>query len=473
MSELKLTDAQWASFAAEFCKGFTKEQAEVCRTFCEVRGLLPGKHVIFNLRSSSDWDEAVGAKVKTTKIIFMTTIDASRLIAERTKLYNGQAPEQYIYLDENGAPSIVSEIPLPQLPLKPGQQALPREPWAVRTTVHRRDFTQPITSVARFDAYAATYFDKNKNEVRLNEMWSRRGPEQLAKCSEMLSLRKAFPEELGGLYLAEEFKPDQEEVAKQPISPTVAIPSLPEVPKVDQTPAVGTDAPRPGEIGQKIGQAGPNLTAEQAAQIREALPQVEKILSNPVVLEKLAAEGKKIDQAAIDQLKKDVGLKPASELPAPRKRGRKPKESPENGQPAPGAGEITNEDLDQIGTPAPVVDRTAGEKAATEFVDSVTNFTSEEAAAAGLPEPPDYSRIPEKGSEEMKTIVARVRALTAAGALSADVKNYILEVGKKSETDKLTVKDWKTALDQLEAALAESKDKLKEVTKNAPLPEKF
>ena len=444
MSELKLTDAQWASFAAEFCKGFTKEQAEVCRTFCEVRGLLPGKHVIFNLRNSSDWDEAAGAKVKTTKIIFMTTIDASRLIAERTKLYNGQAPEQYIYLDENGAPSIVSEIPLPQLPLKPGQQALPREPWAVRTTVHRRDFTQPITSVARFDAYAATYFDKSKNEVRLNEMWSRRGPEQLAKCSEMLSLRKAFPEELGGLYLAEEFKPDQEEVAKQPISPTVAIPSLPEVPKVDQTPAVVTDAPRPGEVGfpghSNIARTSTGVTVEEK---KEAA-----VIAVP-------------------------GLKPASELPAPRKRGRKPKESPENGQPTPGAGEITNEDLDQIGTPAPVVDHTAEEKAATEFVDSVTNFTSEEAAAAGLPEPPDYSRIPEKGSEEMKTIVARVRALTAAGALSADVKNYILEVGKKSETDKLTVKDWKTALDQLEAALAESKDKLKEVTKNAPLPEKF
>ena len=444
MSELKLTDAQWASFAAEFCKGFTKEQAEVCRTFCEVRGLLPGKHVIFNLRSTSEWDEAVGAKVKTTKIIFMTTIDASRLIAERTKLYNGQAPEQYIYLDENGAPSIVSEIPLPQLPLKPGQQALPREPWAVRTTVHRRDFTQPITSVARFDAYAATYFDKSKNEVRLNEMWSRRGPEQLAKCSEMLSLRKAFPEELGGLYLAEEFKPDQEEVAKQPISPAVAIPSLPEVPKVDQTPAVVTDAPRPGEVGfpghSNIARTSTGVTVEEK---KEAA-----VIAVP-------------------------GLKPASELPAPRKRGRKPKESPENGQPTPGAGEITNEDLDQIGTPAPVVDHTAEEKAATEFVDSVTNFTSEEAAAAGLPEPPDYSRIPEKGSEEMKTIVARVRALTAAGALSADVKNYILEVGKKSETDKLTVKDWKTALDQLEAALAESKDKLKEVTKNATLPEKF
>jgi hypothetical protein len=73
----------------------------------------------------------------------------------------------------------------------------------------------------------------------------------------------------------------------------------------------------------------------------------------------------------------------------------------------------------------------------------------------------------------MHGFTARVRALTSSGAIGADVKNYILEVGKKSETDKLTVKDWKTALDQLEAALAESKDKLKEVTKNAPLPEKF
>ena len=428
MSQLELTDAQWASFAAEFCKGFTADQANVCRTFCEIRGLLPGKHIVFQRRNSKEWDETVNAKVATTKIIFITTIDAARLIAQRTGQYGGQAPEEYIYLDADGSPSVVSNIPLPQLPIKPGQQALPREPWAVRTTIYRKDFDQPTISVARFDAYAATY--TSNNEVKLNEMWARRPGEQLAKCCEMLGLRKTFAEELGSLFISEEIKPDQEEVVKQPISPAVAIPSLPEVPKVDQTPATGTATPRPGE----------KVTVE----------------TKPVEPEPPSAK-----EAVIATV---PGLKPASELPAPRKRGRKPK-SPENGQPVAG---IDDQDLDQIGTPAPVIDHEAHEKAATEFVDSVTNFTSEEAAAAGLPEPPDYSRIPEKGSEEMKRFVARVRALTAAGALGADVKNYILAAGKKAETEKLTVADWGSALIQLENAQREGK--LKEVTKNAPLP---
>ena len=293
MSNLELTDAQWASFAAEFCKGFTKEQQDVCRTFCQIRGLLPGKHVVFNLRQSSEWDEAVHAKVKTTKIVFITTIDAARLIAQRTGQYGGQAPEQYVYLDADGSPSVVSEIPLPQLPLKPGQQALPKEPWAVRTTVYRKDFEHPVTSIARFDAYAATY--TKDGTIHLNEMWARRGPEQLAKCSEMLSLRKAFAEELGGVFIDTEFKPDQEEVINQPISPAVAVPLPPVVPKVDQTPATGTDAPRPGEN---------KPTPEQAEAIRKAIPVIENVLSNPEIQKKLASEGKKINQEEIDRLKK-------------------------------------------------------------------------------------------------------------------------------------------------------------------------
>jgi len=348
----------------------------------------------------------------------MTTIDASRLIAERTGHYNGQAPEQYIYLDAEGSPSIVSEIPLPQLPLKPGQSALPREPWAVRTTVYRKDFSQPVSSIARFDAYAATY--AKDGEIKLNEMWARRGPEQLAKCSEMLSLRKAFPEELGGLYIAEEFKPDQDEVAKQPVSPAVAIPSLPAVPKVDQTPATGTDAPRPGEKVEFHTDKVPATLPEHSGSTL--------IVKDAVI-------------AAVP------GLKPASELPPPKKRGRKPKESPNNGQL--GAGEITDEDTAQIGTPAPVIDHESEKKAAEEFVASTD---------------------PTPTKEEMAGFTARVRALSAAGALSTDLKNYVLSVGKKSEPKELTVANWTEALGQLEAALAESKDKLKEVTKNAPLP---
>ena len=427
MSQLELTDAQWGSFAAEFCKGFTKEQQDVCRTFCQVRGLLPGKHVIFNLRQSSEWDESVHAKVKVTKIIFMTTIDASRLIAERTKLYNGQAPEQYIYLDENGSPTIVSEIPLPQLPLPAkGTAALPREPWAVKTTVYRKDFSQPVSSIARFDAYAATY---NTNDgPKLNDMWARRGPEQLAKCSEMLSLRKAFPEELGGIYIAEELKTEHDEPTT-PVTPASVVPLPPTVPKVDQTPAVGTDAPRPGEIKEKL---------------KEALPNLEKVLTSPEIKSALAAEGKQINQEAIDQLKKDVGLTTASELPAPKKRvGRPKKDSPNNGQVP---GDITDSDFENIGTSPPPEITEDDKKSAQDFVASAD---------------------PTPTKEEMKKFTDRVRALRDAGADNVGLKSYILNVGKVNDTKKLTVNNWTRALTELEAL---DKDKLREVTKNAPLP---
>lgn len=430
MSNLELTDAQWASFAAEFCKGFTKEQQDVCRTFCQIRGLLPGKHVVFNLRQSSEWDEAVHAKVKTTKIIFITTIDAARLIAQRTGQYGGQAPEQYVYLDADGSPSILSEIPLPQLPLKPGQQALPREPWAVKTTVYRKDFDHPISSIARFDAYAATYL--KDNEVRLNEMWSRRGPEQLAKCSEMLSLRKAFAEELGGVFLDSEFKPDQEEVSTQPISPAVAVSLPPPVPAVNQVPAEGKAEPRPGEA----------KTVYQVTEVPATLPAHSG--DTLKVVPKETAKDKAL--AAVPD------LKPASELPPPekKKRGPKPKSSPNNGQVP---GEITDADIPTAENPLPPApteaEKEANKQEAGEFVESID---------------------PTPTPEEQKGFTARVRALAASGALNADLKNYILNVGKKSDPKQLTVGNWKQALGELESL---DKDKLKEVTKNAPLPDKF
>lgn len=428
---LEFTEADWSALKAEYCKGFTEAQAEVCRTFCRLRGLIPGKHVIFNLRQSKEWDDTIGAKVPVTKIIFMTTIDAARLIAQRSKEYNGQAPEQYIYLDEAGNPSIVSEIPLPH----PENRQLPREPWAVRTTVYRKGFDHPITSVARFDAYASTY--KSANGLVLTEIWSRRSPEMLAKCSEMLSLRKGFPEELSNLYLTDEIKTESEDI--QPttaVTPASVVPLPPTVPPVNQTPAIGTDSPRPGE----------NIPPEVVAQIREAIPAIEKIAASPEIQKQLAAEGKKIDQTAIDQLKKDVGLTTASALPEPKKRGRKPKEvSPDNGQTA--VGGITDEDIASAGTPAPQPDPNNAREA-QEFVESVTSFTKEEAVAQGLPEPPD----PLPSKEESAAFVARARKLVEPGVDIKSLGEYTLGLGNKTSSKYLTVGDWTKALTNLEAA---------------------
>jgi hypothetical protein len=65
--------------------------------------------------------------------------------------------------------------------------------------VLRSDFAEPCWGVARFDAYAQT----NK-EGKLSMMWAKMGDVMIAKCAESLGLRKAFPQELAGLYTSDE-----------------------------------------------------------------------------------------------------------------------------------------------------------------------------------------------------------------------------------------------------------------------------
>jgi len=405
----------------------------VCRTFCRLRGLIPGKHVVFSLRNSREYDEAVGAKIQTTKIVFMTTIDAARLVALRSGEYTGQDPEVYIYLDDNGAPTIESNIPLPQLPLVPGQTALPREPWAVRTTVYRKSFDHPITSVARFDAYAATY--KQGDTIRLTEIWSRRSPEMLAKCSEMLSLRKAFPEELASLYLDIELKNEVEDEKPRAVTPASVVPLPPPVPTVDHTPAQGKAEPRPGEPKVEF----------HASQVPATLPEHSG--------ETLVVKAAPVDPKLAAALAAAPSLKPASALPPPKekKKGGRPKKSPDNGPPVEG---ITDADIASSGTPAPVVDEAANLAEAQEFVASVSNFTPTEAAAQGLPEPPDYSKIPE--GKQKDEFIARVRDLVkTTGVDNAALGEYIKKMSGKTSSKYLTVGDWNKAFEVLDKAKAD------------------
>lgn len=424
--KIEFTEQQKKAFKSEFGKGFTDEQFEVCLTFCQIRGLLPGKHVVFQLRKAKEWDEIAGARVEVTKIIFITTIDASRLIAQRTGQYGGQAPEEYIYLDDNGSPSLVSQIPLPQLPLPPkGTAALPREPWAVRTTVFRKDFPQPISSVARFDAYASTY--RTQDGVRLSEMWQKRGPEQLAKCSEMLSLRRAFPEELGGLYIAEEFKSEEEVQPTTATAPASVAPVPVAAPAVNQAPAEATDKPRPGE----------KVTVEYHAD------------SVPATLPKHSGETLKV-------VPKEEPVKPT------KKKGKAKKAEPA----PPETQQLTEEDIAAAQTPLPEADKSVDQKAAKEFVEAVTSFTEEEAKNAGLPAPEDP--IPTK--EQRDGFVARMRALSGPGVDITSLGDYTLALSDKTSSKYMTVGDWTKTLNNLEAA--KEQGTLRELVKSLKPKEK-
>ena len=88
-----------------------------------------------------------------------------------------------------------------------------KPPAAAKTIVYRKGCSQPFVAVARFEAY------KQDN----NSLWKTKADVMIAKCSESLALRKAFPEQTAGLYSSEEMDQADSEskpayVQAQPVS---------------------------------------------------------------------------------------------------------------------------------------------------------------------------------------------------------------------------------------------------------------
>ncbi len=245
MTQIDFSPEELSAFREELFLGFTDSQFNLAITECKRRNLVPGQHVFFQLRNSSEWNSDIGAKVSTKKLTRVTTIDAFRLISQRTGEYIGQGKGRFYYLDADNNPTIVSEIPLPH----PTLPNTPREPWAASIPIYRKGFQEPVEVVCRFDAYAVTR--KSGQNVVLTDQWVRRGPEQLLKCSEAASRRACFPEELGSMYLSEEFaREDAENKPETPVAepqPITEAPKAAIVPTVNHAPAVPTSEPRPGE----------------------------------------------------------------------------------------------------------------------------------------------------------------------------------------------------------------------------------
>lgn len=292
MNTIDFSPEELAAFREEMFQGFSESQFNLAIAECKRRNLVPGQHVYFQLRNATEWNEAVGGRVSIKKLTKVTTIDAFRLISQRTGEYAGQGKAKFYYLDDKNTPSIVSEIPLPH----PTVPNTPREPWACSVPIYRKGFVEPVEVVCRFDAYAVTR--KSGNSVVLTDMWVRRGPEQLSKCSEAASRRVAFAEELGSMYLSEEFAREDAENRPEPAAaPTTEAPKAPAVPKVDHTPAKGTDAPRPNAdkvvssvaAPEKFGPTesdGPAKRIEDIILDRPATPAIVQIMDKPKKLTK-------------------------------------------------------------------------------------------------------------------------------------------------------------------------------------------
>lgn len=108
------------------------------------------------------------------------SIDGFRLIASRSPDYDGQAGPFWA----TGPEGPWTDIP-------PAVQ-----PYAAKVGIRRKGQAEPVWGVAKFSDYA---------DLR-SPLWKKQGPTMIAKCAEMLGLRKALPAELSGLYGVEEMQ---------------------------------------------------------------------------------------------------------------------------------------------------------------------------------------------------------------------------------------------------------------------------
>ena len=179
-----------------------------------------------------------------------TGIDGLRLIAERSQHYAGQTPAEWCGQDGKWVDVWLADGP----------------PAAARVGVIRDDFREPVYAVAKFSSYCATTKDGQPMA-----MWRTMPEVMIAKCAEALAIRKAFPNDVSGVYTREEMAQQHNDTGPPLASPEQVARIdvlLPQVPQ-DAMPAL-----RAWKADQGISMKAGEFTAEAADMVIAKLEQL-------------------------------------------------------------------------------------------------------------------------------------------------------------------------------------------------------
>ena len=150
--------------------------------FCQRTGLDPFARQIYMINRGG-------------RCTIQSSIDGLRIVAQRSGNYGGQTITEWC-----GTDGVWKDVWLESTP-----------PAAARVGVYYKDTPNATYATAKFDSYNAN-----------SPIWKKMPDLMIAKCAEALALRKAFPQDLSGVYTAEEMEQAEVPVkAVEQIAPKV------------------------------------------------------------------------------------------------------------------------------------------------------------------------------------------------------------------------------------------------------------
>lgn len=208
IQKLEFSPEQVELIKSQIAPDATNDELQLFLYQCQRTGLDPLTRQIYCIHRKSG---------NTKKMSIQTSIDGFRVVAERTGLYGGQSAPVW----EDG-----------------------KDGWPIKCTIAVYKFKGSVryeaaVAVAYFSEYVQMKDEwaggqRTGNKV-VADMWAKMPRTMIAKVAEALALRKAFPQDLSGLYTTDEMaQSDNEGTAETEIMPKPK--ALPEAAPPLQTP---------------------------------------------------------------------------------------------------------------------------------------------------------------------------------------------------------------------------------------------